>query len=469
MTDLDFLFNPRSIAVLGASSKPGKIGYEVLKSIIDAGYEQKIYPINIKGEEILGMKSYRSILDVQDDMDLAVFALPAKYAPKAMDECGQKGVSGVVIISGGFKELNGEGAELERRTMETAKRYGIRVIGPNCVGILGLDAKFDTFFQPNYAMSRPKKGNISVLTQSGTFGLSLLECFAMEGLGVSKFVSYGNKADVDELDMLRYLENDEDTKIIVLYVEGLPYGREFTELAKNIGKKKPIVMLKAGRTKSGAAAAKSHTGSLAGNDAVFIGAMRQSGVILVDDIDEVVDVVKILSMQPLPSGNKVAMVTNGVGPCVVATDEIEYAKNLKLSELDKETVVKLKEHLPDFCVFSNPLDLTGSATAEWFGYSIEILKQDENVNTIMPFFVFQDGPLSQSMKELHDFMNKFNDEKKPMVCVATGGEFTKKQAARLQKNGIPCLFTPKRAVQALDKVVLYANFLRQRANLSPST
>ena len=461
MADLDFFFNPESIAVLGASSKPGKIGYAVLKSIIDAGYEHEIYPINISAEEILGLKTYKSILDVPDKVDLAVYTLPAEYAPQTVEECDKKGVRGIIIISGGFKELDGEGAKLEMQTLENAKKHNIRIIGPNCVGILNVKAKFDTFFQPRYAMSRPKSGNIGVLTQSGTFGLSILECFSEENLGVAKFVSYGNKADVDELDMLRYLEKDEEIKIIALYVEGLSNGKEFMKLAKDIGKSKPLVMLKAGRTSAGAKAAKSHTGSLSGDDAVFSGAMRQCGVILVDDIDEMVDVVKILSMQSLPKGNSVAMITNGVGPCIIATDEIEVTNNLKLSILSDKSIKKLKDTLPDFCIFSNPLDITGSATAEWYKHSLDILKKDENVHIFMPFFVFQDAPLSETVEELHAIMKEIKDSGKTMVCVATGGEFTKKQVMRLQKNSIPCFPTPKRAVKALSKVVWYADYLRR--------
>lgn len=459
MSNLDFFFNPKSIAVLGASSKLGKIGYAVLKSIIDAGYEHPIYPINIHDHEVLDLKTYKSILDVPGKVDLAVYALPAKFAPQTVKDCGKKGVKGIVIISGGFKELDGEGAELETKTTKNAKKNNIRIIGPNCVGILNPKSKVDTFFQPRYAMSRPKSGNISVLTQSGTFGLSILECFAEENLGVSKFVSYGNKADVDELGMLRYLEHDSETKIITLYVEGLTNGRLFMKLAKNIGRNKPLVMLKAGRTSRGAKAAKSHTGSLAGNDAVFVGGMRQCGVVLVEDIDEMVDVTKILSMQPLPKGNRVAMITNGVGPCVVATDGIEITRNLEIAILGEESIKKLKESLPDFCVFSNPLDITGSATAEWFKHSLDILKDDKNVQILMPFFVFQDAPLSETVEELHKVMKEINDSGKTMICVATGGEFTKKQVVRLQSNGIPCIPTPKRAVKALSKVVWYADYL----------
>jgi acetyl coenzyme A synthetase (ADP forming)-like protein len=463
MTELDFFFKPRSIAVLGASSKPGKIGYEIVKSILDGGFEGNLYPVNLKGGGILGLAVQESILDIPEEVDLAVFTLPAKYTPSVMEECGKKGVKGAVIISGGFKELNGEGVELEKETVKVAKKYGIRIIGPNCVGILSLESGFDTFFQPRYAMSRPEQGNISVLTQSGTFGLSILECFTQDHLGVSKFVSYGNKADVDELDMLRYLDSDPNTKIIVFYIEGLEKGKEFMELAAEIGKRKPIVMLKAGRTKSGAAAAKSHTGSLAGNDAVFTGAMRQSGVILVCDIDEIVDCVKILSSQPLPGGCSVAMITNGVGPSVIAADEIEVSKNLCLSELSDETISRLKEKLPDYCVFSNPLDITGSATASWYKHAMEMVRMDPGVDILMPFFVFQDAPLSKTIEELHDYMKHLPGDNKPMLCVALGGVFTEAQITRLQRNRIPCVPTPRRAVFALDRVAWYAQFRREKS------
>jgi 3-hydroxypropionyl-CoA synthetase (ADP-forming) len=462
MVNLDFFFAPKSVAVICASSKPEKIGYAVLKNIIDAGFQGEIYPVNRSLDgELLGQKSYKSITDVPSHVDLAVYALSAKYAPQVIEECGQKGVKGVVIISGGFKELGGEKEEIQEKALEIAKKYKIRIIGPNCMGILNPKTKLDTFFQPRYAMRRPNAGKISVLTQSGTFGISILEWLAEENIGVSKFVSYGNKADVDEIDLLQYLQNDEETKIIALYVEGLKYGRHFVEMAKEITKFKPIILLKGGRSPKGKIAAKSHTGTLAGNDEVFEGAMKQSGVVVVDDVDEMIDTIKLLHMQPLPKGNNIAMVTNGVGPCVVAVDRIELANHLKLADLGEDSMKKLKESLPDYCVFSNPLDLTGSAKANWYSIALDILKQDENVDIIMPFFVFQDAPLSETIEELHEIMDKVNENKKTMLCVASGGEFTKKQIERLQSKKIPCIPTSKRAVLALEKISSYARYLRE--------
>lgn len=454
-------FNPRSIAVIGASSKPGRIGYEVLSSIKEGGYEGEIFPISIKSEgSILGFEAYRSILDVPGPIDMAVFALSAKHAPEILKECGEKGIKGVVIISGGFKELGSEGRELEKKTVDIAKKHNIRIIGPNCMGVLSPKAKLDTFFQPRYAMARPGAGSVGVLTQSGTFGISMLECFSHENIGMSKFVSYGNKADVDELDMLRYFEDDPETKLIALYVEGLTNGRRFIELAQRISKNKPIIMLKGGRTTEGSKAAASHTGSLASNDTVFVAAMKQSGVVLVDDIDELLDTVKILAMQPLPSGDAIAMVTNGVGPCVVAADEIARTRNLSLATLKEITISHLKSCLPPFCIFSNPVDITGSATASWFGCGLEALSGDDSVDILMSFFVFQDAPLVETIDEFHEIMKKSNGSEKTMLSVAFGGEYTRKQVNKLQDNGMPVIPTSKRAVLALSNVVWYADYLR---------
>jgi len=463
MADLDFFFKPRSIAIIGASETPGRIGYQVLSSIKEGGYEGDVFPISIKNKgPILGFEVYKSILDVPSPIDLAIFALSAQHAPEILKQCGKKNVKGVIIISGGFKELGAEGRKLEGQMVEVAQKHNIRIIGPNCMGVLSPKAKLDTFFQPRYAMTRPKAGIVGVATQSGTFGISMLECFSHNEVGMSKFVSYGNMSDVDELDMLEFFEEDPETKIIAIYVEGLTDGRRFMELARRVSVKKPIVMLKGGRTATGSKAAASHTGSLAGNDTVFSAAMKQSGVVLVDDIDELLDTVKILAKQPLPLGGAVAMVTNGVGPCVVAADEIADSKNLSLAELSEETFSHLQSCLPPFCIFSNPVDITGSAKASWFGCGLEALNGDNSVDIIMPFFVFQDAPLAETIDEFHEIMKKVNESQKTMLCVAFGGEYTRKQVNKLQENGIPVIPTSKRAVLALSNVVWYAEYVRNR-------
>lgn len=455
---MDRFFNPKGVAVIGASSKKGKIGYEVSKNLLNSEFQGNVYLINPKGEDVLGEKSFKSISDVKEEVELAVIILPARFIPDSVEECGMKGVKRVVVISGGFKELGEEGAEIENRVVEIAKKYGIRVIGPNCIGIMNASNNLDTFFQPREAMLRPDKGSVTFLTQSGTFGATFLEWLALEKLGLSKFVSYGNKADVDEVDMLSYLKNDDETKVIALYIEGLSNGREFLKIARDVSMAKPIVVIKAGKTSKGAMAVKSHTGVLAGDDAIFVGAMRQSGIIMVDDLEEMLDVVKILSMQPLPHGGKIGITTNGAGPCVVAVDWIEQFENLNLAELDKDGIETLGEKLPSYCIISNPLDLTGSADAEMYEISLNILALDSNVDILMPFFVFQDAPLVSTIRELHEIMSKIKRYKKTIVCVAGGGEFTMRQRLKLQENSIPVIPTAKRAVVALSKVVGYAKW-----------
>jgi 3-hydroxypropionyl-CoA synthetase (ADP-forming) len=455
---MDEFFNARTIAVIGASTKKGKIGYEIVGSLVETGFEGSIYPIHLKEEPIHGLKSYRSVRDVPGDVDLAVVVTASSKAPQVIEECGRKGIKAVVIISGGFKELNEEGQTIERKTVETAKKFGLRIVGPNCVGIFNPRNKIDTFFQPHYAMARPKPGNIAVLSQSGTYGLTILEWCYDADLGVSKFVSYGNKADLSEIEMIRYLEADGDTKVIGLYLEGLDDGREFLKTARKVSIEKPIVALKTGRTTEGSKAVKSHTGALAGNIGVFEGAMKQCGVVSTNDISEMFEVLKIFSLQPLPNGGKVAMVTNGAGPCIMAIDKMQNTK-LSLAKLKDETLDGLRKELPSYCVFDNPLDITGSADAEMYRVSIEALIRDENADIVMPFFVFQDGPIAHTAETMLECMKTFSG-KKTMVCVAAGSGFTSEQARSYHGVGVPVIATANNAVGALSKIVWYSDWLR---------
>ncbi len=456
---MKYFFDANSVAIIGASSKPGKIGYEILRSLVGSGYKGKIYPIHPKATEILGHKVYSSISLAPKGIDLAVIAIPAKQIPDLIAACGKNKVKRVVIISGGFKELGGKGAALELQALKGARKYGIRIIGPNCIGIFNGKNRLDTFFQPRERMVRPKFGNIAFLTQSGTYGASLLEWVAGEGLGISKFVSWGNRADVNEFDMLNYLKDDPDTKIIALYIEGLTEGKRFLKVAREISFKKPIIVMKSGRTSGGAVAAKSHTGSLAGDDKIFTGAMAQCGIILVDDLEEMLDVIKILAMQPLPKGNNIGIVTNGLGPCVIAIDHLERTRILKLGALSDKSLKNLKAKLPPFFGIHNPIDVTGSGKAEHYKISLETLAKDPNVDILLPFFTFQDAPIADTIEELHKVMKKVQKYNKTVLAVAAGGEFTNLQGERLQTESIPLIPTAKRVVDALVKVVEYSEWL----------
>ncbi len=448
-------FNPKSIAVIGASSKPGKIGYAVLKNLLEfqeAG--GKLYPINPKANEILGLKAYKSILDVPGKVDMAVVVIRSESVPAIIDDCAKKGVKNIVIISGGFKELGGRFRDLEAEIAERAKKYGIRIIGPNCIGVYDPRTKVDTFFQPKERMLRPPSGNVAFLTQSGTYGIILLEWSAMDGLGISKFVSYGNKMDVDEADLLLYLLNDKDTRVIGIYLEGIGDGRKFFEAAKKVTKEKPVIVLRGGWSELAARAALSHTGFLGGKGRIYEAAFKQAGIIQARSLEELYDMTKALSRQPTTRGNRVSMVSNGAGPMVQAVDYLSGA-GLELSNLSDETKRKLREALSPFVIVDNPVDLTGSATPNDYQIALEYLLNDDNVDMIFVFFVHQNAPMSEEIVEVMDHINKLANKKgKPILAGAAGGPYTISINKKMEEVGIPTYPTPDRLVAAAKALYL---------------
>lgn len=439
---MDEFFDPAGVAVVGASSRPGKIGYEILKNAASSGVN--VYPVNPNADEILGMKCYPSVNSIEGKVDLAVVAVPSEKILDVVEDCGGKGVRAMVIISGGFREVGNK--ELEEEMVRNARARGIRIIGPNCIGIYNAVNGFNTFFQRD--MRVPSRGRVAVLTQSGTIGIGLLEKFA-GSVGISKFVSYGNKADVNEIDMFEYLGKDSDTDIIALYMESVSDGRKFFESIPD----KPVIILKSGKTPLGERAAASHTGAMATNSSIFRGAARQYGAILADTFGEFNDITRIMSMQPLPAGGGIGMVTNGAGPCVIAADHIHESRNLILPDIDEAGLSKL----PPFAVRSNPLDLTGSATAEHFLEGISAMEEDDSVDIIMPFFVFQDAPLMESLHELHEGLRRMEHEK-PIVALGMGGKFVEEQREEMAKYGIPMLEEPAVAMGSLDRIVEYSRW-----------
>jgi len=456
--DLSGFFKAESVAVIGASSTPGRVGFEVLRSLSQYDYEGKVYAINPTRSEILGMKCYPSVLDVPDKIDLAVFTLRSTMIPRLMEECGRKGVKNVVIVSGGFKELGGEYAETEDEVVKVANRYGIRVIGPNCIGVFDGETRLDTFFQSHERMVRPPLGPIAFITQSGTFGVAMLEWAA--SIGISKFVSIGNRADVDEADLIGYLKEDPQTHVIALYVEGFRDGRKFLKVARDVVPKKPIVILKAGRTEQGSRAAMSHTGSLAGSYDVSRGAFKQFGLIEALNFEELFDMTKALALQPPAEGNGIAMITNGAGPCVMAADAL-VERGLQLAVLERETSERLEEIFPPPYIIGTSVDLTGSATSKDYERAIEILAGDKNVDVIMPFFVFQDTPLDEGIVKVVIEAKRCG---KPIVCGSSGGSYTAKQSQRIEKGGIPVYPTPERTVAAAHSLVRYGSVRKMIEN-----
>jgi 3-hydroxypropionyl-CoA synthetase (ADP-forming) len=340
----------------------------------------------------------------------------------------------MVIISGGGKELGGERAAIEKRIQDKSRELNIRIIGPNCIGIFNGENRLDCAFQGHLRMLRPKQGNVAFLSQSGTVGIAFME--TSDAFGLSKMISYGNRSDVDEADMIHYLAQDPNTNVIGLYVEGLGDGRKFMNAAKNVIKEhqKPIVVFKNGRSTKGAKQAASHTGSLGGSFAVISGAFEQTGIISVDSYEELTSALKALTWQPVPKGNKIAMVTNGAGPIIAAIDNFERL-NLELAQLSDQTMKSFKEHYPATYVIGNPCDVTGSASADDYRFAIQSFLDDPNVDIIMPWFVFQDDPLEEKIVDiLADFQKQ---KKKPIIVGAMGGPFTEKLSKKIEAFNIP--------------------------------
>ena len=432
---MDLFFNAKSVALIGASPEPGKIGNSVMESLAKHDYKGKVYPVNAKGySEIMGVKAYKNLLDIKDPIDVVVVTVDLKFVPDLLTECGKKNIHNMVIISGGGKELGGERAAIEKRIQDLSRELNIRIIGPNCIGIFNGENRLDCAFQGHLRMLRPKQGNVAFLSQSGTVGIAFME--TSDAFGLSKMISYGNRSDVDEADMIHYLAQDPNTNVIGLYVEGLGDGRKFMNAAKDVIKhyQKPIVVFKNGRSTKGAKQAASHTGSLGGSFAVISGAFEQTGIISLDSYEELTSALKALTWQPVPKGNKIAMVTNGAGPIIAAIDNFERL-NLELAQLSDQTIKSFKEHYPATYVIGNPCDVTGSASADDYRFAIQSFLDDPNVDIVMPWFVFQDDPLEEKIVDiLADFQKQ---KKKPILVGAMGGPFTEEISKKIEVFNIP--------------------------------
>lgn len=432
---MDLFFNAKSVALIGASPEVGKIGNSVMESLAKHDYKGKVFPVNAKGyPEIMGVKAYKNLMEIEEPVDVVIVTVDLKFVPDLLVECGKKNIHNMVVISGGGKELGGERAAIEKRIQDLSRELKVRIIGPNCIGIFNGENRLDCAFQGHLRMLRPKQGNVSFLSQSGTVGIAFME--TSDAFGLSKMISYGNRSDVDEADMIHYLAQDASTNVIGLYVEGLGDGRKFMNSAKNVIKQyqKPIVVFKNGRSTRGAKQAASHTGSLGGSFAVISGAFEQTGIISVDSYEELTSSLKALTWQPVPKGNKIAMVTNGAGPIIAAIDNFERL-NLELAQLSDQTKKSFKEHYPATYVIGNPCDVTGSASADDYRFAIQAFMDDPNIDIIMPWFVFQDDPLEEKIVDiLADFQKQ---KKKPILVGAMGGPFTEKISKKIEEFNIP--------------------------------
>jgi len=429
---LDAFFEPGAVAVIGASDDRSKIGSAILESLRRGGYNRPIYPINPKRPQVQGLPAYPSVTAAPGPVDLAVAAVPLPALPSVLDDCGQHGTRSVIIVSGGGKELGEAGRVVEHEIRDRAAAHGIRIIGPNCIGVFDGRTRCDTFFQLDDRMQRPPSGPAAVLTQSGTVGAWFLERASF--LGVSKFVSYGNRLDVDEADLLAYLSDDDETRAIACYIEGLDDGRKFLRTVRAVTRTKPVVVFKAGRTSLAAHAAVSHTGFFGGTSAAWEGALQQAGTILVDSFEALYAATDALCRLPWGCGPRAAMLSNGAGPMVQALDLFPQ-HGLMLGILSEDTKETLRGDYPPFFVVDNPIDVTGSGTARDYLVGIRACLEDPGIDIVMPWFVFQDPALGSEIVEgVAKLQSKAS---KPIVCGTLGGSSTRSLSEALERAGVP--------------------------------
>lgn len=452
---LDTFFNPKRVAIVGASSVENKIGHVIVDCLKKSNFKGAIYPINPKQREILGFTAYPSLKATPEVADIVIIAVDLAMVPDILDEMSVIGSHNAIIISGGGKELGGSREELERTIAEKANAYNIRIIGPNCIGVFDSASQFDSFFYHMDRFTRPPQGTVSFITQSGTWGVTFMELSHITG--VNKMISYGNRVDVDEADMIAYLAEDDSTHVIATYIEGLGKGRKFLKaVATAHNNNKPVVMFKTGRTLQAALASVSHTGAYGGSYAVYRDILQDCGVILTDSLHECFSASLALSLQPAAKGNRVALVSNGAGPMVNALD-LFGAKGLTLATLSEVSMQSMRDHFSFFYIVSNPVDITGSATSSDYDYVMKQLLHDDGVDIIMPFFVFQNTPLDEAIVEKMSTHNVLR--KKPIICCCTEGAYSARMKEKLLQKGIPVFTHINEWVVAAYAVKEWGKFL----------
>lgn len=447
---LNDFFEPESTAVIGASANPEKLGYAVVKNLIDGGYSKigEVYPINLNEPEILGLKAYPSVQDVPGPIDLAVIVIPYPYVPAALRECGQKGIPAVIVITAGFREAGKEGLERERELIEIAAEEELRLIGPNCLGVI------DTFTPLNASFSAgtPPKGPMAFMSQSGALGTAVLDWSLAGSLGLSKFVSLGNKADVDEVDLLRAWVDDEDTRVIMIYNEGMSNGEAFIRTAREVTRVKPVVAIKSGVTQAGSRAVSSHTGSLAGSEQAYQAAFQQAGVLRASSMQALFDMALALGYQPPLQGDRIAIITNAGGPGILATDALEHS-GLSLARFEVETIKKLEEYLPDAASAANPVDVLGDARADRFQVALETVAEDPNTDGLLVVLT------PQAMTEIESTAravgNLASRTDKPLLACFMGEAEMSRGVDVLESHGVPNYPFPERAALAFRAMADY--------------
>lgn len=444
-------FAPASVAIIGASRHPQKVGNVILKNLLNAHFKGKIYPINPSTATVLDLPCYPSVLAVKEKIETAIISVPSSLTPQVLEQCGQKGIKNIIMVTAGFSEIGNK--ELDQNILSIIKKYGMRMVGPNCLGTLDTYSGFDNLFLPRSRLTRPDPGVISFICQSGAVGSATLDLLSKEGMKFAKFVSYGNALDVDESDLLHYLGSDPQTKIICLYIEGIKDGKKFMKIAREVAKKKPVIAIKGGITNAGAKAALSHTASLAGAAGIYKAAFKQSNVIFAENLEDLFNYAKILEKCPRPKGPRVQIITNGGGFGILATDALSSC-NMEIIEATESTKKYLRPKLPPEAALHNPLDLTGSVTTEHYKFALNALLEDKNVDMILLIVLLQTPLITP---EIIDVIKeaKRKHSKKPIAVISTGGNFTDIYVRKIEDLGIPCYAYPNNAARALRALYEY--------------
>jgi acetyl coenzyme A synthetase (ADP forming)-like protein len=453
---LDVIFSPRSVAVVGASRHPGKIGYEILRNLIVNEYQGILYPVNPKATSIHGIRAYPNVSDIPDPVDLAVITVPAESAVEAAEACGRKGVRGLVVITAGFREVGGPGIEREARLLEVCRRFDLTMIGPNCMGVINThpDVRMDATFAP----TPPLRGGISLVTQSGALGIAILEHAKSLGVGFAKFCSLGNKAQVSLNDLLESWRTDAETKSILAYIENFGNPSNFVRVARRTTKDKPIIAVKSGRSEAGSRAAVAHTGSLAGSDLAAEAVFAQTGVLRADSIEELFDLAMAFSLQPLPKGNRVAIVSDAGGPAIMCVDEL-VAQGMRLADLAPATRDSMQRWAPPEASLRNPIDLTPQASLDDYRRALEGVLADEGVDAVVAIYVPPVRP--DELEVARAVWQTAKGHRKPVLCNFLGRAEDSPGFVELVGHGVPSYLFPESAARSLAAMYRYAQY-RQR-------
>ncbi len=441
---MDAFFKAKSVAVIGASPTVGKLSYIIMESMLSSGYGGELYPVNPRYNEVQGNRCYPDMASIGKPVDLAVFALPASAIAESLKDAAPF-ISAAIIVSGGFSETGEDGRRAEQELLAIAEKEGVRIIGPNCIGIFDAISKVDTFFISRDRVKRPAKGRIALLSQSGSFALTAMDVFAAEGIGVTRVVSYGNKMDINEADCLDYLAEDDETRAVVIYIEGINDGRRFVEAAKRCAAKKTVLALKVGREGAGKKAAGSHTGAVAGRYEIYRAAFKEAGIIELSGYEDILDGCRILNKLSPVEGKRVMILTDGGGMGVGIADALSCA-GMEIPALPKAKAEKLKGIFPDYFAVANPMDLTGSVTDQWFAEALDLALEDDDYDIAIVASLWGPPNLTDDLPRLLGEVAAKHG--KPVIICSPGGEYAIEKNVLFEDAGMPVYLTPEGAVRA---------------------